>query len=264
MHIAIPLLLRQLRPPTLSLRVSLLSREGKKVLALDPPLGSPTKHRFSDGTMSCAPKPGTFVNRTVWRWLGSTRRHELIFDHDSMTGSQRLWVDDAEVYKQGWKFRLTGDLHIPVDDANVQLQISSDQWGTLVYTLRVDSKIVPYVDEVASTGAAAASGGDAASSKVTSWRVPIAGSIVTIEYNHATLDILVDGVRTEAEGSFGEENEDHAGGSSVGASHSFLIPPRLEDTAVITLGAHTAKGASAALTVNGTAIVPINCSRGSN
>jgi hypothetical protein len=204
-------------------------------------------------------KPGTFVNRTVWRWLGATRRHELVFDHDSMTGSQRLWLDDAEVFKQGWKFRLTGELHVPVDDANVQLLIASDEWGALTYTLRVESKVVAPVS--ADSGGGGAGGGAAvaspgASSKMTTWRVPLAGAVVVIEYNHVTLDILVDGVRTEAEGSFAEEDDGHAGGSSVGAAHSFMLPPRFEDSAVISLGAHTAKGAQVTLTVNGKEVLP--------
>ena len=73
-----------------------------------------------------APPEMSFTTRTSWRWIGKSRRHDFRFEHNAMTGEQRVFVDDAEVFGSGWKFRLTGSIYLPIDDALVELYIKSD------------------------------------------------------------------------------------------------------------------------------------------
>jgi hypothetical protein len=203
----------------------------------------------------------SYLNRAEWRWLGKSRRHALAFEHNTVTGAQRLFLDGTEVFKSGWMFRLTGAIHIPVDDASAMLQIGTDEWGALRYVLTVDSAVVAPVPAPGDTGAGAGASASAgagspaaarASATATVWTLTLGGERTVVEYDHRTLEILVNGVRTEAEGAFGDEDEGAAGGTSVGARHSFLVPPRMEDTVVISIGS---KGVPS-LTVNGAAVAP--------
>ena len=68
----------------------------------------------------------TVVNTSEWEWLGKSRRHHVRFVHNTLTGKQQLFVDGAEFFSSGWKFKLTGSIYLPVDDATVELYLRSD------------------------------------------------------------------------------------------------------------------------------------------
>ena len=86
---------------------------------------------------------GIVVARLTWAFLGARARHSVTFEHNTLSGAQRVFVDGAEFFKSGWKFRLTGTLFFALDGRSVEIYVRTNDFGELVYTLSVDAKEVP-------------------------------------------------------------------------------------------------------------------------
>jgi len=104
------------------------------------------------------------------------------------------------------------------------------EWGNLKYELSVDARLVlPCAAEAAPAGGG---GGAAAASPAragaTVWVFSLGARRHVVEYDHRSLDILLNSVRVEAEAGFADAGED-AGGGGTGTRHVFSIPPTMEE-----------------------------------
>lgn len=195
----------------------------------------------------------TVTNTSQWTWVGRSRRHTVRFEHNTLSGAQRLVLDGADYFNSGWKFRLTGSIYLPVDGSTVELYITANEYGALSYALCVDAQRVPAAGEEAvspgatSPKAAVAQPGQPLPTPpgVSSWTVSCGGKRHAIEYHHKTLDILVDGVKVQAAGSFAEDEDEEAAAAAAGGADSFgstvsgvkyefVIPPSMSE-AVLTV-----------------------------
>lgn len=195
----------------------------------------------------------TILNTAEWAWVGSAQRHVVRFEHSTVSGKQRLWVDGEESFSSSWRFKLTGTLFLTLDSALVELHILSDAFGELYYRLTLNGELVPLSggnalaqeaeaakrrdsarrDASTGSGGGAASGGSGggngpapcspAAAATVKWRVchpSKGGPPCLVEYS-STLGVLVGGARLEAEGAFVEEEpEVEEGGSGHGAVSS--------------------------------------------
>ena len=71
------------------------------------------------------------TNTTQWVWVGSSRRHTLKLEHNTISGAQTITFNGAPLFSSGWRFKLTGTIHIPTDDSNLELYLLADGAGVL-------------------------------------------------------------------------------------------------------------------------------------
>lgn len=174
----------------------------------------------------------------MWTWTGKKRRHCVSFTHHTISGGQLLIVDGDEYYRVSSKYRLTGCLFWTLDGEGgmCELFISAPDLSTLTYTLTLDGKEIPAVeDRVATTWivplepgvepAFAASAAFPTFSAAGSPKGPAStiGSPVShgpisavVEFDHRSMDVFINGLRIEAEGDFLDEGE--------GSQYRFSLP----------------------------------------
>lgn len=179
------------------------------------------------------------INHRMWTWTGKKRRHCVSFTHHTISGGQLLIVDGDEYYRVSSKYRLTGCLFWTLDGEGgmCELFISAPDLSTLTYTLTLDGKEIPAVeDRVATTwivplepGAEPAfpagesfptfSAAGGPKSPGSSGGSPVSPGPVSavVEFDHRSMDVFVNGLRIEAEGDFLDEGE--------GSQYRFNLPP---------------------------------------
>jgi hypothetical protein len=181
---------------------------------------------------------------TTWVFLGATRRHTIVFSHNTFTGTRRIFVDDAELFSTGWRYSLTGAMLFHVDGSNLEIMIRADASGALHYELSADSKFVPPVESTGGSSSGSSSLRSPApppppprsSEGVSTWvlNLPTRSSssssfsssspglsmlrLCQIEFIWSRMEVLVDGVKVEAEGDFAEEG--------AGTTYSFGVQER--------------------------------------
>ncbi len=84
------------------------------------------------------------------------------------------------------------------------------------------------------------------------------GRAVTVEYDFRSLDILLNGVKTEAQGDFAADDDDAAGGGcGTGTRHAFRVPPAMDEAVLLVNPPQGGRGApSVSLTLNGAVVPP--------
>jgi hypothetical protein len=158
---------------------------------------------------------------TSWTWTGKRRRHRVTFEHSSLSGKQRLFINGARFFESGWRYHLTGCIYFVLDGSTVELYTRADSAGKLVYTCSVDSREVPPDGAGGGGGSGGGSSGPAsprrpgagAGGGVSTWVVPLPDGLHQVELLHREVTVLVDGVVAEAAGDFVEG----------GASYTFTI-----------------------------------------
>lgn len=167
--------------------------------AMKSPKGS-----SSSGAVVSSPPASTrlMVNRTEWEWIGRSRRHNVVFEHNTLTGVQKLWLDGSEYFKSSWRYKLTGCVYLPVDDTTVEVYTNSSgarrsrgrplpvsngcgvwgvdapplhaplppppsfphraDYGALTYALAVDAKIIPPLAQAGAGASSPTAGGGGA------------------------------------------------------------------------------------------------------
>jgi hypothetical protein len=200
--------------------------------------------------MSSSPVVLTPINTAEWAFIGSTRKHTVRFVHHTITGTQTLFVDGAEHYRSGWRFKLTGTLCLTLDGRLLELHLLCDEWGGLFYRLTLNGALVPLcggnvMEQEAAAAAAAPSprspggggsgGGGGSSRSLSSPASPSADAVMrwrvrgssTVEFSPDTMVLLVDGVVQAAEGAFVEEEPDvvsgYHGEVASGVRYSFSV-----------------------------------------
>ena len=196
--------------------------------------------------MSSPPSPSvlTTTNTAVWQWTGSAKRHEIRFEHNTVSGKQSLWVDGAEHFRSGWKFKLTGTMCLTLEDRLLEIHLLCDEWGSLYYRLTLNGTLVPLAggnvlaqEQAAAAAAAAPSarspGGGGSGRALSSPASPSAGAATrwrvrgsTVEFAHAESLVLVDGAVQACEGAFVEEEPDVVDGrhGEVASGVRFVFP----------------------------------------
>lgn len=216
----------------------------------------------------------SFVNKSLWTWVGKSRRHTLRFEHNTFSGVQQLWVNDSEVFKSSWRFKLTGSIQVPIDESIVEIYILCDEWGVLHYKLTVDAKLVIAEGGEGEGGSSGGGGGGVLSPSggkkggggVTSpsggskgmddvWHVRMdEGRTCVVEYHPSTLDILVNGIKADVEGDFVEEEEleevSHRARVS-GVRYGILLPPATNAQLTVIPGETARSPHTAVLTIKG-------------
>ena len=79
-----------------------------------------------------APSPPavlTATNTAEWEWTGTTKKHVIRLEHHTVSGKQTLFVDGAEHFRSGWKFKLTGTLCLTLDGRLMELHLLCDEGG---------------------------------------------------------------------------------------------------------------------------------------
>lgn len=156
----------------------------------------------------------------TWHFMGSSRRQEVVFQHNTLTGNQRLFVNGHELFKSGWQYKLTGNLSFTLDDRAVEVLIRSDAVGNLTYALSVNNKEIP----PSSGGLLSEKEEKEKKAKrilesvhVSTWVFSVGGLnkcvLHQVELHHQTMDVLLDGVKIDAVADFIEE----------GSSYAFLV-----------------------------------------
>lgn len=175
----------------------------------------------------------------MWTWTGKKRRHCVSFTHHTISGGQLLIVDGDEYYRVSSKYRLTGCLFWTLEGEGgmCELFISAPDLSTLTYTLTLDGKEIPAVeDRVATTWivplepgvepAFAAGDSFPTFSATGGPKSPGSGGgspatpgpiSAVVEFDHRSMDVFVNGLRIEAEGDFLDEGE--------GSQYRFNLPP---------------------------------------
>jgi hypothetical protein len=215
----------------------------------------------------------SFTNKSIWSWVGKSRRNTLRFEHNTFSGVQQLWVNDTEMFKSSWRFKLTGSIQIPIDESIVEIYIICDEWGNLQYKLTVDAKLVLAEGVEEGKGGGGGGGGSTLSPSggkkgvgVTSpsgsskgqddvWHVRVDESLCVVEYHPSTLDILVDGIKADVEGDFVEEDEleevSHHGARVSGVRYDLLLPPTTHAQLTVIPGENARSPDTAVLTIKG-------------
>ena len=182
-------------------------------------------------------------------------------------------MNESEVFKSTWRFKLTGSIQVPIDESIVEIYILCDEWGVLQYKLTVDAKLVIAEgggDEGSSGGGGALSpsgGGKKGGVGVTSpsggskglddvWHVRMdEGRTCVVEYHPSTLDILVNGIKADVEGDFVEEDEmeevSHHGARVSGVRYGILLPPATNAQLTVIPGDTARSPHTAVLTIKG-------------
>ena len=167
---------------------------------------------------------GLITSRLSWAFLGKSRRHTVTLVHNTLSGAQTLFVDGAEFFSSGWKYKLTSTLHFVLDGSTVEIHVRTDDAGSLTYALSLDAREVPLASGGAyaagaapvspstpaqgsgGVGAAGAGAVAGAGSAVSTWIVALPRTgLHQVEFLHSELEVIVDGSRVEAAGDFVEQ-----------------------------------------------------------
>jgi len=159
---------------------------------------------------------GLITSRLKWVFMGKTRRHTLDFHHNTVSGSQTIFIDGSSFYESGWKYKLTGAVFFRLDGCHVELVVRPSDSGALLYSLSVDAREVQPSAGAApgspggfGSGAGASPSAEAAAraaANTSTWIFATRdGTLHQVELLHEGLDVLVDGRRVEAAGDFVDE-----------------------------------------------------------
>lgn len=80
-------------------------------------------------------------NRVSWTFTGKTRRHTIVFEHNTFSGSRKVYLNGSTLVQSGWKFDLTGAFTFILEPGyTVEIMIKADDLGSLFYHLSVNGK----------------------------------------------------------------------------------------------------------------------------
>jgi len=232
---------------------------------------------------------GIVVARMTWAFLGARARHTVTFEHNTLSGSQRVFVDGAEFFKSGWKYRLTGTLFFTLDGRSVEVYVRTNDFGELLYALSVDAKEVPLLSGGSSGGGGGGGGGGASSpgrggaaggagaspasaagaglgldaggagggADASAWVVTLADGLHRVDFDHRMLEVFVDAQRVEAAGAFVDEGSAYTFEVGEGAAAAQCTLTALPLSAADRRAAG-GRSLRASLEVEGLGIVPLS------
>lgn len=67
-------------------------------------------------------------------------KHTIKFEHGTTTGKRVIWVDDQEVMRKNWMFKLVGKLEFQVSSAKAVVTIDAVSGFAYEYTLFINGK----------------------------------------------------------------------------------------------------------------------------
>ena len=81
------------------------------------------------------------TNRISWTFTGKTRRHHIVFEHNTLSGSRKIYVNGIQFQQTGWRFDLTGVITFTLEIGTIiEIMIKADDVGLLYYYLSVNGK----------------------------------------------------------------------------------------------------------------------------
>jgi len=160
---------------------------------------------------------GLVTANLTWNFMGRSRRQEVVFQHNTLTGNQRLFVNGHELFKSGWQYKLTGNLSFTLDDRAVEILIRSDSVGNLTYSLSVNNK------EIHVSKGGLLNEKDEQEKKlkrihdsinISTWVFSVGGGLDKcvlhqVELHHQTMDVLLDGFKIDAISDFIDEGSSY-------------------------------------------------------
>ena len=161
---------------------------------------------------------GLVTSNLTWYFMGGSRRQEVVFQHNTLTGNQRVFVNGHELFKSGWQYKLTGSLSFTLDDRAVEILIRSDSVGNLTYSLSVNNK------EIQVSKGSLINDKDEQEKKlkrihdainISTWVFSVGGGLDKcvlhqVELHHQTMDVLLDGFKIDAISDFIDEGSSYA------------------------------------------------------
>ena len=76
----------------------------------------------------------------VWEVSLSDGMHTIKFEHGTTTGKRVIWVDNNEIIRRNWMFKLVGKEHFKMAKTNAHIAIEAVSGFTYDYTLYLDGK----------------------------------------------------------------------------------------------------------------------------
>lgn len=117
--------------------------------------------------------------------------HNIQFEHGTTTGKRVVWVDNKEVLKKNWMFKLVGKIEFGVSKSKAVITIEAISGFAYEYTLFIDGKPLQKFQENRNKTA-----------KV--WTLLVDGVDTRIVLEKDKMDVWVNGVVLETMGEFVE------------------------------------------------------------
>eukprot|EP00048_Salpingoeca_helianthica_P024749 m.35005 g.35005 ORF g.35005 m.35005 type:complete len:188 (-) comp9567_c1_seq1:331-894(-) len=134
----------------------------------------------------------------TWTVPLKSRSHKISFEHGTTTGRRVICVDDVEIRRQNWMFKLVGseEFSFLSNGQEHHATISIEPMGfNYSYTLLIDDKpLDSFKQNLRRT--------------TQTWRFPLEGLEHSVVLDKETMEIYVDGTLVESQGEFGEESSE--------------------------------------------------------
>eukprot|EP00045_Choanoeca_perplexa_P012721 m.140822 g.140822 ORF g.140822 m.140822 type:complete len:194 (+) comp16115_c0_seq11:2630-3211(+) len=150
------------------------------------------------------------ASKSALRWTVPLKdgKHTVVFEHGTASGRRVIYLDDNEIYRKNWMFKLVGyetfsigkgaDIH----QARISIEASGLKY---LYRLTVDGKDLEQFSE-------------ASKQSTLLWRTAVNGTEHAVALDVEAMEIYVDGDRVHAQGEFvddGTETHFTVGGQSA-------------------------------------------------
>ncbi|XP_065666144.1 fas apoptotic inhibitory molecule 1 [Hydra vulgaris] len=166
----------------------------------------------------------------VWDVSLPDGNHQVKFEHGTTSGKRVVWVDETEIFRKNWMFKLVGRQDFNIGTAKAVILIEACNGFTYEYTLLINGKPLNKFKENRKKSA-----------KV--WTLLLDGIETRVVLEKDTMDVWVNGSVLETAGEFGDEGtethfeiRDHVcviSGVSSGKIREGIVHSLIVDGAII-------------------------------
>ncbi|XP_037032132.1 fas apoptotic inhibitory molecule 1 [Bradysia coprophila] len=130
-----------------------------------------------------------------WRVPIKGKLHKIEFEHGTASGKRVLWINDREIFRRDWMFKLVGDDVFTLDDMKCVIRVDPLSGFKYKYSLSVDGKPFEQFKENQAKA-------------MKTWKTVVDGRPYRIVLEKNTMNIFLNGILVEENGEFVDDGTD--------------------------------------------------------
>ncbi|XP_055312772.1 fas apoptotic inhibitory molecule 1 [Sitodiplosis mosellana] len=157
-----------------------------------PASGEIQNYTVTTSNTLASDEPNAYETREVaaeWQVPVRGKLHKIEFEHGTTSGRRILWIDEKEIFRRDWMFKLVGDDVFELDELRCVLRVDPAPGFKYKYSLFVDGKPL---DQFKQRQAKA----------LRIWEATINETNYRVVLEKDTLNIFLNGTLREEEGEF--------------------------------------------------------------
>ncbi|KAJ6648603.1 Fas apoptotic inhibitory molecule 1 [Pseudolycoriella hygida] len=124
-----------------------------------------------------------------WRIPIKGKLHKIQFEHGTASGKRVLWINDKEIFRRDWMFKLVGDDTFTLDDIKCVIRVDPLAGFKYKYSLLVDGKSYEQFKENQAKA-------------MKTWETVVNCILYRIALEKSTMNIFVNGRLVDENGEF--------------------------------------------------------------